>query len=203
MASGQGPCGHTSGRSRGDRVASAAELPPRPRPIDDLCRYRERRGEQASLNKAGPADACLRIFSINTQRMQAHGAVLESAPRTGSGCGLLEGWRFSSAPAQKLFDICPYRLYYDNNTRFKKREDLGRRDARMSTREEHLVRCKQEAIARLETGDLSGAIASMISDLRKSGDPLYDATVLRELLVEALVHRTTPDEVRAWIDSFN
>jgi len=26
---------------------------------------------------------------------------------------------------------------------------------------------------------------------------------LRELLVEALVHRTTPDEVRSWINSFN
>ena len=61
----------------------------------------------------------------------------------------------------------------------------------MVTREEHLARCKQ------------GAIASMISDLRKSEDPLYDATVLRELLVEALVHRTTPDEVRSWINSFN
>ena len=73
----------------------------------------------------------------------------------------------------------------------------------MATREEHLVRCKQEAIARLEAGDLSGAIASMISDLRKSGDPLYDATMLRERLAEALVHRSTPDEVRAWINSFN
>jgi hypothetical protein len=73
----------------------------------------------------------------------------------------------------------------------------------MATREQHLVRCKQEAIARLEAGDLSGAIASMISDLKKSEDPLYNATVLRELLVEALVHRTTPDEVRAWINSFN
>jgi hypothetical protein len=73
----------------------------------------------------------------------------------------------------------------------------------MTAREEHLVRCKQEAIARLEAGDLSGAIALMISDLKKWEDPLYDATVLRELLVEALVHRTTPDEVRAWINSFN
>ena len=71
----------------------------------------------------------------------------------------------------------------------------------MATREEHLVRCKQEAIARLEAGDLSGAIASMISDLKKAGDPLYDATVLRELL--SLVHRTMPDEVRSWINSFN
>ena len=41
----------------------------------------------------------------------------------------------------------------------------------MVTREEHLARCKQEAIARLEAGDLTGAIASMISDLRKSERP--------------------------------
>ena len=73
----------------------------------------------------------------------------------------------------------------------------------MVTREEHLARCKQGAIARLDAGDVTGAIASMISDLRKSEDPLYDATVLRELLVEALVHRTPPDEVRSWINSFN
>ena len=69
----------------------------------------------------------------------------------------------------------------------------------MVTREEHLARCKQGAIARLDAGDVTGAIASMISDLKKAGDPL----VLRELLVEALVHRTTPDEVRSWINSFN
>jgi hypothetical protein len=43
----------------------------------------------------------------------------------------------------------------------------------------------------------------MISDLRKSEDPLYDARELRELLVEVLIYRSTPDEVRAWINSFN
>jgi hypothetical protein len=40
----------------------------------------------------------------------------------------------------------------------------------MATREERLVRCKEEAIARLEAGDLSGAIASMISEHRKRRD---------------------------------
>ena len=120
----------------------------------------------------------MRIFSINTHRMQAHKACLDPGPAR-SGCGLLEGWKFSPALDQKLLDIHSFKLYYYHNTRFKKKGDLGRRDARMVTREEHLARCKQGAIARLDAGDVTGAIASMISDLRKSEDPLYDATALR------------------------
>ena len=73
----------------------------------------------------------------------------------------------------------------------------------MATREEHLARCKQEAIAILEAGDLTGAIASMISDLRKSEEPVYDAMELRAFLVDALFFRNTKDEVRDWINSFN
>jgi len=46
--------GHASRPLAGEQhIESAAELPRRPWPIDDLCRYRERRGEQASFNKAG------------------------------------------------------------------------------------------------------------------------------------------------------
>ena len=78
---------------------------------------------------------------------------------------------FSPALDQKLLDIHSFRLYSYQNTRFKKKGDLGRRDARMVTREEHLARCKQGAIARLDAGDVTGAIASMISDLRKVGRP--------------------------------
>jgi hypothetical protein len=73
----------------------------------------------------------------------------------------------------------------------------------MAPREEHLARCKQEAIAILEAGDLTGAIASMISDLRKAEEPVYDAMELRAFLVDALFFRNTPDEVRDWINSFN
>ena len=77
----------------------------------------------------------------------------------------------------------------------------------MATREEHLARCKQEAIALLEAGNLTGAIASMISDLRKSEEPVeepvYDAMELRAFLVDALFFRNTKDEVRDWINSFN
>ena len=151
--------------------------------------------------KPASADGRLRIFSINTECRPTELFWILTPAR--SGCGLLESWKFSPALDQKLLDIHSFKLYYYHDTRFKKKEDLGRRDARMVTREEHLARCKQGAIARLDAGDVTGAIASMISDLRKSEDPLYDATALRELLVEALVHRTTPDEVRSWINSFN
>jgi hypothetical protein len=78
-----------------------------------------------------------------------------------------------------------------------------RAGARMITREEHLARCKQGAIARLEAGDPKGAVASMISDLRKSGEPLYDAALLRVLMTDALLYRNTPDQVRNWIEGFN
>jgi hypothetical protein len=73
----------------------------------------------------------------------------------------------------------------------------------MATRAEHLARCKQEAIAILEAGDLTGAIAAMLSDLRKSEKPVYDAMELKAFLVEALFFRKTKDEVRDWINSFN
>jgi hypothetical protein len=73
----------------------------------------------------------------------------------------------------------------------------------MTTRQEHLARCKEGAVVRLEAGDLRGAIASMFSDVRKSDEPLYDAAMLRALLVDALYFRNTPDQVRYWIDGFN
>jgi hypothetical protein len=80
---------------------------------------------------------------------------------------------------------------------------LWGRGARMTTRVEHLAVCKQGAIVRLEAGDLQGAIASMISDLRRADEPLYDAALLRALLADALYFRNTPDQVRDWIDGFN
>jgi hypothetical protein len=43
----------------------------------------------------------------------------------------------------------------------------------------------------------------MISDLRKSEEPVYDAMELRAFLVDALFFRNTKDEVRDWINSFN
>jgi len=39
----------------------------------------------------------------------------------------------------------------------------------------------------------------MISELRKSNEPLYDPATLRLLIAEVLDHRNTPDQVRDWI----
>ena len=72
----------------------------------------------------------------------------------------------------------------------------------MATREEHLSRCKEGAIALLDAGDPMAAIASMISDLRKSNEPLYDQETLRLLIVKGLYYRNTPDKVRDWINGF-
>jgi hypothetical protein len=73
----------------------------------------------------------------------------------------------------------------------------------MTTREEHLARCKRGASTLLEAGHLKGAVASMISDLRKLDEPLYDAVLLRALMTDALFCRNTPDQMRDWIDGFN
>jgi hypothetical protein len=72
----------------------------------------------------------------------------------------------------------------------------------MTTREERLAFCKMEALALLEAGNVNAAIASMISDLKKAKEPLYDDATLRLLVVEVLYYRNTPDEVRDWINSF-
>jgi hypothetical protein len=51
----------------------------------------------------------------------------------------------------------------------------------MKTREEHLAWCKQRALELLADGDRAGAVASMISDLQKHDEPLYDPETLRTL----------------------
>ena len=161
-----------------------------------------RRGEQASFNKAGLRRGRLRIFSINTKKMQAHKAFLNPDP------GLVRlrparGRKFFPGAQPKLLDIhTPLSciIIIIPVLRKKKIRARGRRRPRAKRILPGVSRGDQGTE---DAGDVTGAIASMISDLRKSEDPLYDATALRELLVEALVHRTTPDEVRSWINSFN
>ena len=72
----------------------------------------------------------------------------------------------------------------------------------MLTREEYLARCREAAIAPLDAGDSVGAIALMISDLRKANEPLYDEVTLRLLLVDVPFYRDTPEQVRDWINEF-
>jgi hypothetical protein len=71
------------------------------------------------------------------------------------------------------------------------------------TRDEHLAWCKQRAIQYLETGDLAGAAASMISDLGKWKEPLYDPMLLNTLAMDGIMFRKTVPQMRNWIEGFN
>jgi hypothetical protein len=73
----------------------------------------------------------------------------------------------------------------------------------MTTRAEHLAWCKSRAIELLDRGDLTGAVASMMSDLGKWSEPLYDQTTLTFLTMDGLMFCKTSDQVRHWIDGFN
>lgn len=72
----------------------------------------------------------------------------------------------------------------------------------MKTRAEHLTWCKSRALDILAEGDREGAVASMISDLGKWREPLYDQTTLAFLSMEGMLFCKTPDQVRHWIEGF-
>lgn len=71
------------------------------------------------------------------------------------------------------------------------------------TREEHLAWCKERALQIVNSGDPSGAVASMVSDLGKWDEPLYDPDTLRLLSADGLLFRKTPADVKNWIEGFN
>ena len=72
-----------------------------------------------------------------------------------------------------------------------------------TSRAEHLAWCKQRALEVLESGDLAGAIASMISDLQKWTEPVYDPLSLQLMAADGMMFQKTPDQVRHWITGFN
>lgn len=71
-----------------------------------------------------------------------------------------------------------------------------------TTRAEHLAWCKERALAYLPD-DIPGALASMLSDLRKhpetEGHPA--AMLTMKLMIGGFL--TTPDAVRRHIEGFN
>lgn len=73
----------------------------------------------------------------------------------------------------------------------------------MATRDEHLAWCKARALEELKAGDPVAAIASMLSDVKKWDEPLYDPAVLQLLAVDAMLFGNSPDQVRRWIEGFN
>lgn len=71
------------------------------------------------------------------------------------------------------------------------------------TRDEHLSWCKTRALQVLDSGDVAGAMASMMSDLGKWDRPLYQPPMLSVLMMDAMKFRQTPAQMRDWIEGFN
>ena len=70
------------------------------------------------------------------------------------------------------------------------------------TRDEHLKWCKERALQYVDEGDLSNAVASMASDLRKHDDftgPVYSGLTVIGMMEIA----KGPAAVRRWIEGFN
>ena len=70
------------------------------------------------------------------------------------------------------------------------------------SRAEHLAWCKRRALEYVELGDLSSAVASMGSDLRKHPEMDYSATRMLTL-IGMMEIQNGPVAVRRWIEGFN
>lgn len=65
------------------------------------------------------------------------------------------------------------------------------------TRAEHLAWAKERALEYVIAGDVLGAIASMLSDLRKHPELEKHMGIILFLTVR------TPDQAKRWIEGFN
>lgn len=72
----------------------------------------------------------------------------------------------------------------------------------MTTRDEHLALCKQRALEYLDN-DPKGALASMLSDLRKHPETQDHAGAELGMLLLMTGNLETAAEVRAFIEGFN
>lgn len=70
------------------------------------------------------------------------------------------------------------------------------------TREEHLKKCKEEALKYLDSGDVMNAITSMMSDMQKHPETKFDSPVLNMLGMKAAASGD-PVEARRYIVGFN
>lgn len=69
-------------------------------------------------------------------------------------------------------------------------------------REEHMKWCKERALAEIDRGDLSGAVASMASDLTKHDETKAVANPSLMMLGMMDAAAGNSDGVRRWIEGF-
>ncbi len=71
------------------------------------------------------------------------------------------------------------------------------------TRAEHLQWCKDRALEYVEQGDLSGAYASMSSDLQKHDETRNHSAVMLGMRLMMSGNLSTPSKMRKFIEGFN
>lgn len=70
------------------------------------------------------------------------------------------------------------------------------------TREEHLQWCKDRALKYVEKGELSEAVASMVSDMQKHPETEVKNIFLMQLGMLEMMNNSR-EGVRRWIEGFN
>lgn len=70
------------------------------------------------------------------------------------------------------------------------------------TREEHMAWCKQRALQYLDTNDLTGAWASMASDLTKHPDTANHPGLMIGMMLMMKQELSTPEKMRKFIEDF-
>lgn len=70
-------------------------------------------------------------------------------------------------------------------------------------RSEHLEWCKQRANEYIESGDLKGAFASFMSDMRKHDETSDHLALELGITLMFSGHLDMPNQMKDWIDGFN
>lgn len=73
----------------------------------------------------------------------------------------------------------------------------------MKTRSEHLQWCKDRAMPYIENGDVKGAFASFVSDMRKHPDTTEHMAIGLGLALMASGGLSTPKQMKEFINGFN
>lgn len=71
------------------------------------------------------------------------------------------------------------------------------------TRDEHLAWCKQRALQYVDSGDLSGGLTSMLSDLRKHDETKEHSAIQLTDMLMLSGFLSSPADVRRHIEGFN
>jgi len=70
-------------------------------------------------------------------------------------------------------------------------------------RQEHLDWCKKRALEYVDDGDLSNALASMLSDVRKHPETESHAGISLGIAMSMGGQLSSPDKMRKFIEGFN